>query len=113
MIQTILISFFLMNILPSVLNIGIAGIGLFVLALIIISVLVIWFIVRLSRKYSSIPTYDQYIDTYPESKTENGITCRKCGSTHMGTKRVCHTPASALFLHICDSCGTTLFRSKG
>jgi len=102
-----------MNILTNALNPGFAGISLFILVITIISVLIIWFMVRLSRKFHSVPTYDEYIKNNTDSKTGNGIICRKCGSSHISAKRVGHTPGSALFLHICENCGTTLFRSKG
>ena len=102
-----------MYILPDVLNLGFIGIVLFVCIFIALFVLIIWFVIRLTRKYRTIPTYDQYINANPNSKTKEGIICRKCHSSHIVAKGVGHTPGSALFLHICENCGTTLFRSKG
>jgi hypothetical protein len=102
-----------MYILPDVLNFGFIGIVLFVFILVALFVLIIWFARRLTRKYRTIPTYDQYIHANPDSKTKDGIICRKCHSSRIAAKRVGHTPGSALFSHICENCGTTLFRSKG
>ncbi len=99
--------------LPEILSFGFFGIIVFACILVTLFVAIIWTIIKRFRKFSSIPTYDQYIQANPDSKTKDGTVCSKCRSSQIRARKTGQTPGSALFAHVCENCGTTLFRSKG
>lgn len=63
----------------------------------------------LTRK--GLPTVSEYARKYPACVTERGMSCYRCGSRSIRLWR--EQPFIAVHQwHICNSCGTSLYRSR-
>lgn len=67
-------------------------------------------LLALMRNWSSLPSFDQYARDNPAHAGRNGIACNRCGSRSIRLWR--HQPFLRVQQwHICNHCGTTLYRS--
>jgi hypothetical protein len=62
-------------------------------------------------RWHKLPDYNNYINTHPECKQENLISCYNCGSEKIKHNGL-FNKQSKLRYYVCLTCGTTLFRFK-
>lgn len=63
------------------------------------------------RVKPKIPSFDKYIQDFPDCNSGSGIKCNKCGSKSIRNWGV-RSKSDALRYHICNHCGTELYYSK-
>jgi energy-coupling factor transporter transmembrane protein EcfT len=64
----------------------------------------------LGPSYKKWPTVDEYMALHPESNQGRGISCIKCGSKSIRSWGLSGS-GDGKRLHMCNSCGSSLYRS--
>lgn len=83
-----------------------------VLLIVIITIAVFLIIVKTIRNYQTIPTFDQYKTAHPGLVVKGKVTCVHCGGNQLYLKQAGNLGTRILNLHICRTCGTSLYRSE-
>lgn len=78
--------------------------------IILMAIFIISFNIRKYLKYKKIQLLEVYLAENPMCKTDNGIKCVHCGSKSIRNFGL-YRADDAKRLHICNSCGKTLYRS--
>lgn len=60
--------------------------------------------------YLNTPTYRNYVARHPEAATGDGVKCIHCGSANI-RNRGYQGEQDRSRLHVCESCGRTLYRT--
>ncbi len=64
------------------------------------------------NKYANIPTFLEYKEDNPECIKDRKVSCLHCGGNNIFLKQVGKTPKTILNVHVCKTCGETLYRSS-
>jgi DNA-directed RNA polymerase subunit RPC12/RpoP len=64
------------------------------------------------EKYQDTPTFIEYKRLNATLIDDGKVACIYCGGNHIFLKQVGKTPKSILNLHVCKTCGSTLYRSE-
>lgn len=66
--------------------------------------------IRTFRQWRSLPTFERYVAEHPLYKTNRGITCHNCKSNSIRNWGL-RAAADLHRIHICNHCGTRLYRT--
>lgn len=81
---------------------------------IIITVVIIYLVfkeIRSYKRWKSWPTLEEYWTEYPRCKTNRGTICYKCNSNYI-RHHGWNQGADQKRIHICNQCGTYLYRRQ-
>jgi hypothetical protein len=80
---------------------------IFVLAIIAL----VFFLISKRRK-QSLSTFDEYKENNPELVSNGKISCSSCGGRDIFVRNVGTTLTKISNIHMCRSCGKSLYRSE-
>jgi hypothetical protein len=76
---------------------------------------IIFFIVyslyKSTKGYKSLSTFDEYKENHPKLVSNGKVSCSSCGGRDIFVRKIGHTPTKILNIHMCRSCGKSLYRS--
>jgi hypothetical protein len=64
-----------------------------------------------SRKYKKQPTFEEYKEKHPNLVSNGKIQCSSCGGKDIFVRRVFAGGSKEHNIHLCKSCGKSLYRS--
>lgn len=80
---------------------------------VVVFILSVWVFVLIKRNdvKKQLPSVEEYLNTNPQCKNDNGISCNQCGSRSI--KNWGYGSANdTLRIHLCNSCGKKLYKSE-